>query len=111
MSARLSLSIRLYSTVTEVEEGSDPYRGGRAEARGRKGLMPILMIHNVVGVVGVALDDLEIGRSKSIYVGKAQFAWWREVLYVEGLTFTHFQLLSQSQDLIPMLSLLVAKSG
>ena len=73
-------------------------------------MMPILMVHNVVGGVGVALDDLEIGRSKSIYVGKAQFAWWREVLYVEGLTFTHFQLLSWSQGLILMLSLLV-KSG
>ena len=75
MSTRLSLPIRLNSDVTEVEEGSDPYRCGRAEAGGCKGLMPILMIHNVVGLVGVALDDLEVGRSKSICLGKAQFAW------------------------------------
>ena len=38
-------------------------------------MMPILIIHDVVGGVGVALEDLEVGRSKSICLGKAQFAW------------------------------------
>ena len=74
-------------------------------------MMPIFIIRNVVGVVGAALEDLEVGWPNSICLGKARFARWRYGLYIEGLPFTHFQPLSWSQGLIVMSSLPVKRGG
>ena len=58
-----------------------------------KRVMPILMIHNVVGVVGVALDDLEVGRSKSTCLEKPGFPSGDKDYTLKGLRLRVFSAL------------------